>query len=194
VVGGGTVAWRKVKVLTEHGAEVRVISPELCPELRQMAAKGNIEALTREYEDGDLAGAFVVIAATDDTNINEQISKEAERRDQLVNVVDDAARSNFIVPSYLRRGDITIAVSTAGRSPALARKIRTELEEHFGDEYAALARLVKEVRTEFIDQGVTVSSQRWQQALDIDSLNEMLAAGKKKEARAVLLGRLEEED
>ena len=184
------MAWRKVKILVEHGAEVRVISPELCPELKQMAAKGNIEALAREYKDGDLAGAIVVIAATDDTDINEQVSKEAERRGQLINVVDDTTRSNFIVPSYLRRGDITIAVSTAGSSPALARKIRIELEEHFGDEYAALAQLVNEVRTEFIERGVAISSQRWQQALDIDYLNEMLAAGRKKEARAALLSRL----
>lgn len=193
VVGGGAVARRKVEALLVHDAEVHVISPELCPELKQMAATGSVQALLREYRDGDLKGVFVVIAATDDAKINNQVAEEAEMRGVLVNVVDDAVRSNFIVPSYLRRGDITIAVSTSGRSPALARKIRSQLEKDFGTEYASLARLIGDIRSELRERGVTVSNERWQQALDIEYLKEMLLTDKREKARTALLSSLEED-
>jgi len=187
VVGGGSVAQRKVATLLEHDAEVRVISPELCPELEQMAAKGLIKALAREYQSGDLKGAFVVIAATDDGKINDLVAQEAEQRGMLVNVVDDPTVSNFIVPSYLRRGDITVAVSTAGRSPALARKIRHRLEKEFGAEYATLARLIDDVRSELKEGNITISGESWQRAIDIDLLSKMLRAGQTAKARATLL-------
>jgi siroheme synthase-like protein len=105
-------------------------------------------------------------------------------------VVDDAENSDFIVPSCLRRGDVTIAVATAGRSPALARKIRTSLEEKFGEEYAALARLVDEVRTELKQQGITVGGDDWQAALDLDELTELLRKGEKEKARALIMSKL----
>lgn len=190
VVGGGLVARRKVATLLEHGAAVQVISPELCPELKQMAAKGLIETLPREYQSGDIKEAFVVIAATDDGKINDRVAQEAALKGVLVNVVDDPTGSNFIVPSYLRRGDITIAVSTAGRSPALARKIRHRLEKEFGAEYASLALLIDSVRSELKERGIIVSSESWQQAIDIDLLNEMLRAGQTAKARATLLNSL----
>jgi len=182
-----------LETLLEYGAKVKVISPKLSPEIKKMAEKGAIEAVARQYRKGDLAGAFLVIAATDDTEVNEQVSQEAEQRGQLINVVDDASLSNFIVPSSLRRGEITIAVSTSGQSPALARKIRTELETHFGPEYAALTRLVNEVRRQLIESGQAISPERWQKALDIGYLNRMLKEGKEEEARAALLSRLKEE-
>ena len=190
VVGGGSVAQRKVATLLEHGAEVRVISPELCPELEQMAARGLKKALAREYQSGDLEGAFVVIAATDDGKINDLVAQEAEQRGALVNVVDDPTGSNFIVPSYLRRGDITVAVSTAGRSPALALKIRHRLEKEFGAEYASLARLIDDVRSELKEGGNTVSGESWQRAIDIDLLSKMLRDGQTAKARAALLSSL----
>ena len=98
--------------------------------------------------------------------------------------------SGFIVPSCVRRGEVTIAVSTAGRSPALARKIRTRLEKDFGDEYASLARLIGEVRAEVKRQGVELDGDTWQEALDLDSLTELLRRGDSETARAVLLGNL----
>ncbi len=109
---------------------------------------------------------------------------------EVVNVVDDAGDSDFILPSYLRRGDVTIAVSSAGRSPALARKIRIRLEEIFGDEYAALAIMISQVRAELRRQGIRVDAETWQKALDLDLLIETLKRGNNKEARNLLLSKL----
>ncbi len=139
MVGGGQVALRKVRALLEHRANIEVISPDLCSELIELAEDGQIRVFRRHYQPGDLRKAFTAIAATDNSDINLQVVKEARRNAVLVNVVDDAENSDFILPSYLRRGDVTVAISTAGRSPALARKIRTRLEKNFGDEYAAPA-------------------------------------------------------
>ncbi|MFQ5924715.1 MAG: bifunctional precorrin-2 dehydrogenase/sirohydrochlorin ferrochelatase [Dehalococcoidia bacterium] len=191
VVGGGPVALRKVGALLEHEADVEVISPDLCPELTQMAEKGTIHILHREYDSGDLQGAFIAIAATDNGEINRKVAEEARERGVLVNVVDDPEHSDFIVPSYLRRGAITIAVSTAGKSPALARRIRTQLEKEFGAEYISLALLIDEVRSELKRQGVKVDGDSWQEAIDLDVLLEMLRAGQSEKAKAALLTNLE---
>lgn len=191
VIGGGQVALRRVKVLLEHGATVKVVSSTLCPELSYLAGSGAISALQRNYEPGDLKGAFLAIAATGETDTNRRVAEEARRRGILVNVVDNLEQSDFIVPSYLRRGDFTIAVSTAGRSPALARKIRSRLEESFGEEYASLVTLIDEVRSEMKQRGVTASSNVWQKALDLDSIVEMVRAGQGEEAKATLLSNLE---
>ncbi len=191
VVGGGEVALRKVRALLEHEAEVKVISPKLCPELAQMAEKKIIQVLPRVYDHGDLEGAFMVIAATDDGMINRKVADEARQRGVLVNVVDDPEQSAFIVPSYLRRGALTIAVSTAGKSPALARKIRTRLEKDFGAEYASLAIIASEVRSELKQQGIKVNGDTWQEAIDLDALTQMLKAGQSEKAKATLLTNLE---
>lgn len=190
VVGGGQVALRKVRALLPHGAEVEVISPDLCPELAQLARSGGIQALDREYQPGDLSGAFVAIAATDNAEINRRVVAEARSRAVLVNVVDDAEKSDFIVPSCLQRGDIIIAVSTSGKSPALARKIRTKLETELGDEYAQLAQLVGEVRAELKREGIKVDGDGWQEVLDLDSLLDMLRKGEREGAKAALLSSL----
>ncbi len=190
VVGGGQVALRKARTLLEHQANVEVISPHLCAELNQLAEKGEISVLRRGYQAGDLKEAFIVIAATDDKDINLAIVAEARRTGVLVNVVDDAESSNFILPSYIRRGDVTIAISTAGRSPALARKIRTRLEKEFGDEYASLALMIDEVRRELKEKGIKVDGDTWQEALDLDLLRDMLRKGDNEKARAILLNNL----
>ena len=106
-------------------------------------------------------------------------------------MIDDSEHSDFIVPSQLRRGDITIAVSTAGKSPALARKIRIRLEKDFGAEYASLALLIDEVRSELKRQGIKVNGYSWQEAIDLDVLIELLRAGQSKKAKATLLANLE---
>lgn len=190
VVGGGQVARRKVGTLLEHGANITVISPELCPELDQLAENGEIEVRQQGYREGDLAGAFVVIAATDDGAINQLVVREARERGILINVVDDADNSDFIAPSVVRRGDITIAISTAGRSPALARKLRTKVEEDFSDEYASLVNLVGEVRTEVRQRGIPVDNERWQEALDLDLLIGLLRQGEAGKAKSMLLNNL----
>jgi siroheme synthase-like protein len=187
VVGGGEVALRKVRSLLEHGAEVEVISPELCAELAQLAQSGEIRAHTREYQAGDLENAFIAIAATDRAEVNQEVAAAAHREGVLVNVVDDAESSDFIAPSYLHRGGVTIAISTAGMSPALARKIRTKLEEEVGEEYAKLARLIAEVRAEVKRQGIATSGDIWQEALDLDRLLELVRKGEEKKAKDALL-------
>ncbi len=190
VVGGGQVALRKVKALFEHGANVEVVSPDPCPELSKLAEGGEVKLLRRHYQAGDLQGALVAIAATDDGQTNRQVVKEAKDKAVLVNVADDLENSDFILPSYVRRGDMTIAVSTAGVSPALARKIRSRLEEDFGDEYSSLVRLIGEVRAEVRRRGIKVSGDDWQEALDLDLMLSLLKKGDEEKAKAVLLKNL----
>ena len=190
-MGGGQVALRKVKVLLEHKATVEVISPTLCPELQRLARSGAIKVLQRNYQTGDLKSVFMVIAATGETDINKNIAEAARMQMILINVADDPEQSDFIAPSYLRRGNLTIAVSTAGKSPALAQKIRAKLEESVGEEYNSLTNLIGEVRSELRQRGVIISSSAWQEALDLELLTEMVRAGQTKEAKATLLSRLE---
>jgi precorrin-2 dehydrogenase/sirohydrochlorin ferrochelatase len=191
VVGGGEVALRKAQALADCGARVQVISPRLCPGLEQMRRSSTIESTDREYRHGDLKGAVLVVAATDDREANRRIMQEAESLSVLSNVVDDPELSNFIVPASLRRGDLTIAISTDGKSPALARKIRTRLEHDFGEEYAALVSLVEQVRSELFVRGISVTGEVWQQALDLDALAGLLRQGRHDEARSRLLDILE---
>lgn len=190
VVGGGQVALRKVKTLLEYSARVEVISPDLCASLTKLAEAGEINTVNREYQYGDLKDSRIVIAATDDSDVNLKVVKEARDRGIFINVVDCAEQSDFILPSYLRRGDITIAVSTSGRSPALARKIRTRLERDFGNEYESLAVLINEVRMEIRQQSIKVNSEDWQKALDMDLLTALLKQGKREQAKAILLKNL----
>ena len=190
VVGGGKVALRKVRALLEHGASVDVISPDLCPELIDLVQREQVRASRRHYQPGDLRQAFIAIAATDNSDVNQQVVKEARSEAVLVNVADDLENSDFIVPSYVHRGGITIAVSTDGRSPALARKIRTRLEKELADEYAPLAKLIGEVRAEVRRQGIRVTGDAWQEALDLDLMIALLQRGDDEKARAVLLDNL----
>lgn len=190
VFGGGEVALRKVKMLRDFGAEVTVISPALCPGLAGLADRKAINALRRHYQPGDLKGVFIAIAATDDRNVNTTIANEARELGVLVNVVDVPELCDFIVPAYVRRGDVTIAVSTAGKSPALARKIRARLEQEFGEEYAALAQLVGEVRNELKELNTEADGETWQEALDLDLLIALLKKGEAGKARAILLNSL----
>jgi siroheme synthase-like protein len=186
VIGGGEVALRKVMSLIEHGADVEVISPSLCPELDGMVKDGKIRSVTREYRSGDLKGAYMTVVATDNSAINRRVVAEARERHVLVNVVDDAENSDFIVPSCLRRGDLTVAVSTGGKSPALARKIRARLQKEMGEEYASLVSMVGEARAEMKRQGFETDGDGWQAALDLDLLLELIRRGKADKAGAVL--------
>jgi len=190
VVGGGQVALRKVRALLDHGARVEVISPDLCPGLSRMFKQGKVHAVRRDYAEGDLAGAVIVVAATNDNDLNAKVAEEARARGVLINAVDDPQHCDFIVPSHLRHGDVTIAISTGGRSPALARKIRTELEKDLAAKYAPLASLVGGVRSELKRRGIKVSADDWQRALDLDNLTGILQANGAQEAKAALLEEL----
>ncbi len=144
VVGGGKVAERKVRGLLEAGARVRVISPELTEGLRRLVQKGKIEHIGRDYQRGDLEGAFLAIAATSDMEINRAVSADATSIP--VNVVDVPELCSFIVPATVKRGELCIAVSTSGASPKMAGSIREELEEMFKEEVAEFFSLLKELR------------------------------------------------
>jgi siroheme synthase-like protein len=190
VVGGGKVALRKVKMLLDCGANVTVISPTLHPDLTQLVNKKALHRISREYKSGDLEDVVIVIAATDVKEINDKVADEAKRLGALVNVVDDPEPSDFIIPSFFRRKDLAIAASTSGRSPALARKIRTILEQQFGKEYASLLSLIGEVRSTLKRKGIVVSPEVWQRALDLGLLFGFLRSGERKKAKDFLLTKL----
>ena len=153
VIGGGRVGERKVKGLLSHGAKVKVISPELSVPLSALLRNGAIDWLDRLYQEGDLAGAFLVIAATDDPAVQERIHAEAEARNLLLNVADVPKWCNFILPATARRGDLSISVSTAGKSPALASTIRQGLEVQFGPEYGVLVDILGSLRDTVLATG-----------------------------------------
>ncbi|OFV89874.1 MAG: hypothetical protein A3J75_04080 [Acidobacteria bacterium RBG_16_68_9] len=150
VVGGGDVAERKVASLCDAGARVTVISPRVVPALARRAEARSIDHRPRRYRSGDVAGFFLVYAATNDEALHAQIAREAEDAGALVNVVDRPHLCRFIVPSVMSRGDLVVAVSTGGKSPALARHVRQRIEETVGPEYeralAVLARLRERLR------------------------------------------------
>ncbi|MBO9534302.1 MAG: bifunctional precorrin-2 dehydrogenase/sirohydrochlorin ferrochelatase [Solirubrobacteraceae bacterium] len=146
VVGGGDVGLEKVEGLLACDGDVTVVAPELSSELAQLAREGSIAWLQREYEPADLEGTFLVIAATNDTDVNIAVYDDAEARSMLVNVVDVPPLCNFILPAILRTGPLAIAISTAGASPALAKRMKREIGEHFGEEYARLAILLNDAR------------------------------------------------
>ena len=180
VVGGGAVAARKVEGLLEADAQVKVISPLLTRELQLMASAGAIAFLPRPYQDGDLEEAYLVIAATDDPTVNQSVWMEAERRGCLINVVDDPQHSNFVLPAVVRRGAVSVAVSTGGNSPALARRLRERIEKLIGPEYGVLAELLGELRPELIAD-FPEGEARLQAALkviDSDILNIIQSQGK----------------
>ena len=147
VVGGGALGLEKTEGLLACGGAVTVISPEAGPDLEALAAEGSITWEAREYAGpADLDGAFLVIACTDSTDTNIRISQDAERRAMLVNVVDVPPLCNFILPAIVRTGPLAIAISTAGASPALAKRMKREIGDLFGEEYATLAIMLNDVR------------------------------------------------
>jgi len=153
VIGGGEVAARKVQDLLAAKANVTVIAPQACNRIAALADEKRIVAHGRPYSTGDLAGAFVAIAATDDEGLNARVAEDAAAMNVLVNVVDRPALCTFTVPATVRRGDLTLAIATEGRCPALAGILREELEERYGREYAELVGLFGELRKRMIELG-----------------------------------------
>ncbi len=168
VIGGGAVAERKVQGLLDAGAAVTVVSPGLTEQLARWAKKGRFDHVARSYMPGDLAGYELAFAATDDAGVNAAVFQEGKRLGLWVNAADDPAHCDFILPSVLRRGELTIAVSTGGKSPALSRAIREELESYFTRDYDALSKVVAFVRKELRQRSVAPSSEAWRDALNGD--------------------------
>jgi len=157
VVGGGRVAERKVGTLLDAGADVTVVSPLITPRLEAAAKRGACRHLVRAYRKTDVRNAFLVVAATDSPEVNSRVARDAPL---LCNVVDSAELSNFTVPSSIRRGDLCIAVSTGGVSPALAKAIRLELQKLYGPAFGRYLRKVKGERTRLVERGGSAVSRR----------------------------------
>jgi precorrin-2 dehydrogenase/sirohydrochlorin ferrochelatase len=146
VVGGGEIGLEKVEGLLACDGRVVLIAPHALPELERLASEGSIEWIRRDYERGDLEATFIAIAATDDTAVNIAVYNDAEARAMLVNVVDVPPLCNFILPAIVRTGPLAIAISTAGASPALAKRIKAQIADAYGEPYARLAVLLNEAR------------------------------------------------
>ena len=194
VIGGGEVAGRKVAQLAASGADVTLVSPDATPELERLASEGRVRWIRRTYAPGDLAGAWLAVAATGDPDLHRAVHAEAEREKTLLNVVDVAELCGFIAPSIVRRGPVTIAVSTGGASPALARKLRELMggdqnPAHYDHdafcrciEWADAADALADVRAELKAQGRNAPPEAWQEAMDGELL-DLVRAGKGGEAR-----------
>lgn len=146
IIGGGSVCARKAETMLKYGARVTVVSPELTAEIEQWAAEGSLQLRRKRYDAGDLDEANIVIASTDDEAVNRQIAADCRARRIPVNVVDVTALCEFIVPAILEKGSLQIAISTGGKSPALARTLKEDLEKLIGPEYDEVNQVLGTLR------------------------------------------------
>lgn len=186
VIGGGNIGQEKVEKLIECDAHVVVISPRVNTLVQQRAEAQELTWVARDYRTGDLEAAFIAIAATDDNDVNQQIATEAKERNVLLNVVDVTHLCTFIAPSVTTRGVVTIATSTGGASPALARTFREKLSTSRILEYADLAPLLSDARLELRRQGVRVEPDYWQ-TLITEELLDLVQANETPKARRMLM-------
>lgn len=187
IVGGGAVGTRKVNTLLECGARVTVVSPEPTPQLTRLASAGSIRLEKRDYRSDDITGMFLVIGATDDESLNHQVSKDAEQAHILCNIADRPEVCNFILPSIVRRGDLVITVSTSGKSPALAKRLRKQLETQFGQEYADFLLLMGAIRKKLLAQAHEPEAHKdlFHKLIESNILN-LMHAGKKEDVNTLL--------
>ena len=146
IIGGGNVCARKAETMMKYGARVTIVSPEFTGEIEQWAREGKLALRRKPYDDGELCGAVLVIASTDDTAVNEQVAADCRRRKIPVNVVDVTPLCEFIVPAIIESGSIQIAVSTGGKSPAVARTLKEDLQRAIGPEYAEVNDVLATLR------------------------------------------------
>jgi len=192
VIGGGEFAEEKVFKLLSHGAKIKIVSPDITENIKNILDKEEVVWIKRKYSSGDLKDVFIAISATGDEVANDQVFKEAEDRNVLLNVVDVTHLCTFIAPSVATRGGVTVATSTGGSSPALARKFRETLEggcECRLLEYGDLTTILSEVRKEIRDKNILVSVDRWQECID-EGLLDLVQKGKVDEAKKMLLSGL----
>jgi siroheme synthase-like protein len=190
VVGGGTVAERRVEALLEAGAAVTLVSPTLTPALAALAAAGRIRHVARAYEPGDLAGAALAFTAADDPAVSPVVAREARERGVWLNAADEPVHCDFILPGLVRRGVLTVAVGSGGASPALTRALREHLDGTLGPEWAALGELAARARLDRRAAGRAADAETWRRALAAD-VRALLAEGRVDDARGQLRARLE---
>jgi precorrin-2 dehydrogenase/sirohydrochlorin ferrochelatase len=171
IVGGGAVAARKCLALLAAGARVTVVAPMLAGPLRELAENGEVTHLARKYAKGDLAGAFLVFATADSRAVNRAVANEAKKNGIPADIADAPELGDFTSPAMITRGDLLITVSTGGKSPALARKVRMELEKLYGPEYADLIKILGKVREKLLTEkanspyNIKILNQLGEQAL-----------------------------
>jgi precorrin-2 dehydrogenase/sirohydrochlorin ferrochelatase len=192
VIGDGAVASGKVEGLLAAGASVTVVADGPPAALSALQSDPRVTVVRRPWQPADLDGATVCVAAAADPATRAAVSQAARDRGVLVNVMDDVEHCDFAAPALVRRGDLLIAISTGGRSPALARRLREELERRFGDEWATVLDLLAEVRAGTLDllPDLQERARRWQEALDLDELRSGVRDGRYEQARQALLLRL----
>ena len=190
IVGGGAVAEGKISRLLGSGADIRVVSPDATPGIRQFADDGAVHWERRKYEEGDLDGAFVAIAATNLREVNRRIFEEAEQRGVMLNAVDDPPNCSFIAPSIVQRGPVTLAISTSGVSPALARKLRESLQTSDALAWADLSSVMAVVRSRLRDEGLlpSIDPQRWQCCITPQLLAMAQEGNQTEAAEALIVG------
>ncbi len=186
IIGGGQIAEGKISKLLDSGAKIIVISPDATQGIRSFTERGQIELDLRKYQQGDLQGAFLVIAATNDRVVNQEIFEEAEKQGILLNAVDDMPRCSFIAPSIVEKGPVTVAISTGGASPALARKLRENMEVSSALDWADATGVLSKARQIIKDKQIAVDPQRWQCCMT-DELLTMIQAGHENEALDLLM-------
>ncbi len=154
MIGGGAVALRKIEGLLSAGAEVTVVSPTITKAVKGLADKGSVRLIKRKYREGDLKGVFLAVSASNDKGVNALVYEEAQKRGVLINAVDDPARCSFIVPSIVDRDPLLIAISTSGKAPLLAKRMRERLEEEIGDEYGGFVEIIGKVRNKLLKSNI----------------------------------------
>lgn len=176
VVGAGKIAADKIEGLLLHGAEIQVVSPSAIESIQELAGSGGVRWVQREFEANDVDGAFLVIAATNSSVVNKAVFAACTARNVLCNSVDDPEHCDFFYPAVVRRGALQIAISTNGHSPALAARLRRELEQQFGPEWAEFVEHVREKRRELLEKEQATDSRREQllQMAEAEEFNEFL--------------------
>ncbi|MFP3980899.1 MAG: bifunctional precorrin-2 dehydrogenase/sirohydrochlorin ferrochelatase [Desulfobacterales bacterium] len=179
VVGGGAVALRKAEGLLAAGANVTVVSPEFVDGFSRIPPEAPLYRIQRPYADTDLNEKFLVIGATDNSALNRQISRDANSRNMLCNIADVPEACNFVLPAVVRRGDLLLAISTSGKSPAFARHLRKQLENQFGVEYTEFLRLMGAIRQKLLaaEHAPEAHKPLFEQLID-GGLLEMISAGR----------------
>ena len=191
VIGGGEVAERKVFSLLNAGAKVTVVSPAVTAVLKGISEAGRVEIKERPFSKGDLKGAFLAYAATDSEDINYKISEEARKRGVLLNIVDKPEMCDFIVPSVVERGLLSVAISTGGASPAFAKRLRLEMEERYGEEYALFLEIMAAIRRKLLTkEAESVKKRKFFNKLASSSIPEMIKAGRWKDVDRTIISLL----
>ncbi len=191
IIGGGKVAYRKARSLAEAGATITIVSPRICGELKKLVEKHKINVISKKFDEKDLKQAFLVIGTTSDPEVNERIYRAAEKRPILLNIVDRREYCNFIVPSLLRRGKLMIVISTSGASPALAQKMRENLQNLYGRGYDNFLELMSSAREKIIEEISNIKNRRRIfEALIEDEFLKKFVSKSKREAKMFFKNKL----